>query len=440
MYLWKENCWCLVLIYVFIIFFASFVSANVIINEVMPHTNNSLGNEWIELYNPTNESINLTNWKINDTQGNDYINLTISNSSYALIVDDNVNFNGSYGCEAVYLLLNNSNISCFEVSEIGKYGLNDEGEGIFLYNETGDLISNFSWTTNIKSSGKSWSFNGTDWQTCIPTPGYENNCYFPQICVQNWSCSAWSNCTNGIQTRTCTDLNNCSNNTGKPYESQSCNNQNIYLEIDYEDEIKNGDEIEVEVKAYNLANVDYDIKVYITQEDNDKIISETYNEEEEKWKSSTYYVNKIISGSGNKTVTLKMRIDEDYSDFYGDAKIYARIRKNGESSIIDDVSGDIKILKKDETQKTSTTQNKNSATTQENQKTNQNNQNSLNSSTINSNVIKLNSKQTNSTQQDIKTSSNKILYKSKIEYFKDYGIYVFAGICIIIIFILLKRD
>ena len=55
--------------------------------------------------------------------------------------------------------------------------------------------------------------NLTEVQTCISS------------CTQNWQCTSWSDCVNNLQTRTCTDINNCNNNTGKPTESQSCTTQ-----------------------------------------------------------------------------------------------------------------------------------------------------------------------------------------------------------------------
>ena len=44
----------------------------------------------------------------------------------------------------------------------------------------------------------------------------------PPTCTPQWNCSSWSSCVSGIQTRTCTDQNNCGTNEGKPPESQSC--------------------------------------------------------------------------------------------------------------------------------------------------------------------------------------------------------------------------
>lgn len=41
-------------------------------------------------------------------------------------------------------------------------------------------------------------------------------------CVVSWSCSAWSACRNGTQTRTCVDMNACGTTQGKPAESRTC--------------------------------------------------------------------------------------------------------------------------------------------------------------------------------------------------------------------------
>ncbi len=43
-----------------------------------------------------------------------------------------------------------------------------------------------------------------------------------QTCVENWICGDWTSCQNGIQTRTCTDSNNCGTQNNKPPVSQTC--------------------------------------------------------------------------------------------------------------------------------------------------------------------------------------------------------------------------
>lgn len=46
--------------------------------------------------------------------------------------------------------------------------------------------------------------------------------YMFRLCNASWSCTAWSDSSNSCGTRTCTDLNNCGTNEGKPSESQTC--------------------------------------------------------------------------------------------------------------------------------------------------------------------------------------------------------------------------
>lgn len=41
-------------------------------------------------------------------------------------------------------------------------------------------------------------------------------------CTENWSCTAWSQCISGTQTRNCDDLNECGTTNDKPDETQSC--------------------------------------------------------------------------------------------------------------------------------------------------------------------------------------------------------------------------
>ncbi len=41
-------------------------------------------------------------------------------------------------------------------------------------------------------------------------------------CSPIWSCTTWGSCINGVETRVCTDANNCGTNVGKLNESQSC--------------------------------------------------------------------------------------------------------------------------------------------------------------------------------------------------------------------------
>lgn len=41
-------------------------------------------------------------------------------------------------------------------------------------------------------------------------------------CIESWECNSWSECLNGIQTRTCTDVNNCGTAIDRPQDSKAC--------------------------------------------------------------------------------------------------------------------------------------------------------------------------------------------------------------------------
>jgi hypothetical protein len=53
-------------------------------------------------------------------------------------------------------------------------------------------------------------------------PISSQNCFVPPPCVEDWSCTDWSKCVNKLQNRTCTDLNECETQTTKPDETQKC--------------------------------------------------------------------------------------------------------------------------------------------------------------------------------------------------------------------------
>ena len=44
----------------------------------------------------------------------------------------------------------------------------------------------------------------------------------PPSCTEDWTCTGWSDCIDGTQTRICTDNNNCGTTLNKPSESQAC--------------------------------------------------------------------------------------------------------------------------------------------------------------------------------------------------------------------------
>lgn len=143
---------------------------SVVLNEIMPHTNNLWNDEWVELYNPTNQTI-IFNGSVGDEQSNDSINLVIYNKSFALIVDSNTGFGNSTGCGSFDIPPE----SCVELTAIGN-GLNDGGDNLILYDNSGQLVDNYTWSGQLENNISFGRYpDGSMWdENLIPTPGYAN--------------------------------------------------------------------------------------------------------------------------------------------------------------------------------------------------------------------------------------------------------------------------
>ncbi len=148
----------------------------VVINEVMYDNG---GNEWVELYNSTDNNVNLSDWKIGDEDSNDTLsNLTIPHQDYALIVDDSTVINGSSGCNAF------DGVNCTELSRIGS-GLNNGGDTVYLYNNSKNLTDSVTYNDSWGADGDGYSLqrinsshnlsnNSTNWVGFPPSPGKQN--------------------------------------------------------------------------------------------------------------------------------------------------------------------------------------------------------------------------------------------------------------------------
>jgi hypothetical protein len=223
----------------------------------------------------------------------------------------------------------------------------------------------------------------------------------------------------------------CSNLTYT--ETQSCTSSstttntttpNVTLEWD-EDEIINGEEFKIKVITKNLLNKKYALKIWISFENDSgytKSISDRYDENESKWESGTYWIYSFFSGPGNKTESINLRIRVDYSNFFGDAKILAKIKEDDNSDKFYDFLGSIEILKAIE----HTT---NNSYTSNAQPSILNANNSTNNITKNEVIIL-------GTPKTSKKEANSIIYKSKVEYIREYAPYAFGLVCIFLIIIL----
>ena len=112
-----------------------------ILTEIYP--NPSSGQEFVEIYNPNNHSMDLTGWKIKD------------------IANNTININ--------------TNLNAYEY-KVFYYStkLNNDGDTVYLYDSQDNLIDSRSYSTSI--NGQSYSRqSGTLWCQTEPTPNTINN-------------------------------------------------------------------------------------------------------------------------------------------------------------------------------------------------------------------------------------------------------------------------
>ena len=164
------------------------------INEVMHDPSTSQGsdyyNEWIELYNNNSYNINLSGWKIcnsellpgyiNHTDLDIYLNtgFIIQPTSYVIITDGGT---GSTSGTDVYDNFNvDKNSIAFHIDlkyMCSSSGLGNSGDLINLSNGAYEQIFDYTYLVNLgyaKGDGNSLQLINGTWHSAAPTPGYEN--------------------------------------------------------------------------------------------------------------------------------------------------------------------------------------------------------------------------------------------------------------------------
>jgi len=146
----------------------AFVASAVRINEIMYSPSTELGgtyNEWIELYNPSENPINLSNWLIADPDNHTFEVLTtdvIEANGYFILAKKPDNFSQYY------------NVTCPVARVV--FSLNNNGEEVLLKNSSGDVIDNLTYDNSWGADGNGNSLqliNGT-WIESDHTAGLEN--------------------------------------------------------------------------------------------------------------------------------------------------------------------------------------------------------------------------------------------------------------------------
>ena len=156
---------------------------NIVINEINYHSNDEFNPmDWVELYNPLDTVINLSNWIFKDSSEDHIFKLPadtdIPGKNYIILCQDTTQFQ---------LLFPNTKV-CYGNFD---FGLNNSGEAIRLYDNIGNLIDfvtyddAFPWATEPDGSGatlgllspeldnslaENWSSN-----LAYGTPGYKNS-------------------------------------------------------------------------------------------------------------------------------------------------------------------------------------------------------------------------------------------------------------------------
>ena len=109
---------------------ASLLKAQVVINEINYNSIDTFDpGDWIELYNPTNNNINISNWTIKDEDDTHVYTLPsmiLSANAYLIITEDSSKFAAAFP-------------GVNHIGDLG-YGLGGGGDQVRLFNSNNSLI------------------------------------------------------------------------------------------------------------------------------------------------------------------------------------------------------------------------------------------------------------------------------------------------------------
>jgi len=106
----------------------------------------------------------------------------------------------------------------------GVAGVTFYANGIAIGSEDTSAPYTVSWNTTGIANGSTRSLTAVarDTANLTTTSTAVTVTINPPSCTESWTCGAWSACSAGTQTRTCTDANSCGTTNTRPPLSQSC--------------------------------------------------------------------------------------------------------------------------------------------------------------------------------------------------------------------------
>lgn len=121
----------------------------ILITEVFYDTpGNDANEEWLKIFNPTNFSINLTGWRIedNDNSWSFPENTNLNNMTYAIVARDALGFYALYNCSPTFAGFTRS--------------LNNDGDELYLFNTTG-VMDFVAWENGYNNTFENWTINAS---------------------------------------------------------------------------------------------------------------------------------------------------------------------------------------------------------------------------------------------------------------------------------------
>ena len=330
----------IIIIFIIFLFLNQKVSSskltNIVINEVMynPKINDNY-NEWIELYNPTSQYINVSGWTLVDNFAEDFLEgdfdhgngtTTIPPYGYAIITDHGTSVYENFS------VANNTIRLYIDDSAIGN-GLGNSKDKLIIKNNSGYAVDSIEWGGNYPD-----------------VPGLP-----AELIDEGHTLSRYPNI----------DTDNSSNDfydgiTPTPgSRNEFVKIPDLYIETypTFIPKIQNNSDFSVpfaiKVKMSNYSSYEiYQLKAYVTGKSSDEAYAtQTWNGI--TWKYSNYYTSVITTDEhGNWSDWVYLRFKRDYKEYQQNIEnnntgmLYVKIKKD---NVTDKIYKDVFLLDMDET-------------------------------------------------------------------------------------------